>query len=69
MKKNSMSVYFISIIISYIIVKIAYKLSGFKYDFSEGIINVRYLIHIIIWGIIYAIVYFLLKKLLPNKTS
>jgi hypothetical protein len=70
MNKNSMAMTFISILITYIVKKIGFKLVGFHYDiFSEGILNIKFLIDVISWVVIYAIVNFLFKKLSPNRTS
>ena len=52
-----------SIIITYVIVKILYKLTGFHYDFADGIVNIRLLIDIVLWGFVYLTVNFLLRKL------
>jgi hypothetical protein len=58
-----------SIIIAYAIVKFINNITGFHYDISEGIFNMKFLIDITIWGCVYVIVYFLLSKLLPKRTS
>jgi hypothetical protein len=68
MKNSNSFISLVLILLTYVIVKIGHKLAGFHYDiFSEGIMNVKFLIDIMSWGIVYAILYFLLKKLLPLK--
>ncbi|PKP52073.1 MAG: hypothetical protein CVT92_10655 [Bacteroidetes bacterium HGW-Bacteroidetes-1] len=62
-KKTNFFIPFGTIIITYIIVKILYKLTGFHYDFTEGIVNIRLLIDLALWGFVYFSVDFLLKKL------
>jgi hypothetical protein len=57
-----------TIIITYVIVKIVYKLTGFHYAFSDGIANINLLIDIALWGCVYLSVDLLLKKLLSKRT-
>jgi hypothetical protein len=60
----------IAILLTYLIKKLGYKFVGFHYDiFREGQLNIKFLIDVISWVIIYAIVDSLFKKLLPNRTS
>ena len=63
MKKNNGVFVFITIIITYIIVHIIYKLTGFYYNLGDGILNFKFVIDIALWGVIYFVVYILLKKL------
>ncbi|SFH26629.1 hypothetical protein SAMN05421739_1091 [Pontibacter chinhatensis] len=59
---------FISLIITYVVVKVVHSLIGFDYDiFSEGILNLKFLIDVASWAIVSAAVYFLLRKLLPQR--
>lgn len=68
--RNSWSIDFIPLFITYVVVKLVHWLSGFDYDiFSEGIFNIKFLIDIASWGGIYAIVYLLLKALIPNRNN
>ncbi len=68
MKNNNRFIDFIPLIITYIVVKVMHKLVGFNYDpFREGILNVKFLIDIMSWIIVYAVIYILMKKLLPQK--
>jgi|GEM_PF-3569164 hypothetical protein len=62
-KKTNFFIPFSTILITYIIVKILYRLTGFHYDFTEGIVNIRLLIDLALWGFVYFSVDFLLKKL------
>jgi hypothetical protein len=67
-KNNNRVIGFITIIITYVVVKIIHRYAGFQYDISrEGIINVKLLIDIFSWIVVYALVYTLLKKILPQK--
>ena len=62
-KKNSGYITFGSVVITYVIVKIVYKLTGFHYDFSEGLANFKLLIDVSLWCFIYFVSNFLLRKL------
>ncbi len=66
-KNTSVFIAFGSALITYVIVKIVYKLTGFHYDFGEGLANFKLLIDITLWGFIYLIIYFLLRKLLSKR--
>lgn len=68
-KKINRFIAFSSILITYIIVKLVCKLTGFHYDFSDGIVNVKLLIDIALWGFIYLLINYLLKKLFANRTA
>ncbi|MBU5438427.1 hypothetical protein KQI42_10430 [Tissierella sp. MSJ-40] len=52
------------IITTYIIVRIVYKLTGFNYSFSEGILNTKLIIDLILWIIIYVPVKNIFDKVL-----
>ena len=69
MKKSNGSFTFIVILITYIIVHIVYKLTGFYYNFGDGILNFKFVIDIALWGVVYFVVYIFVKKLkfLINK--
>ena len=56
-----------SILITYIIVKIVYVLTGFHYNFSDGIVTIKLLIDIALWGFIYFPVNYLLKRIFTHK--
>ena len=59
---------FISLIITYVVVKVIHNLAGFDYDiFTEGVLNMRLLLDVTSWVIVHAAVNFLLRKLLPEK--
>jgi len=68
-KKNIRFILVSTILITYIIVKVIYKITGFHYDLADGILNIRFLIDIALWGFVYLTVYSLLKKLLLKKTE
>jgi hypothetical protein len=59
--KRSGYVITISIIITYIIVKIVYKLTGFYYSFDEGLLNIKLLIDLSLWAVVFVVVSFLVK--------
>ena len=65
-KKTERNIIIVSIVITYIIVKVIYRLTGFHYDFTDGIINIRFLIDIALWGSVYLTVVFLLRKLFSS---
>ena len=68
-KKTERNIIIVSIVITYIIVKVIYRLTGFHYDFTDGIINIRFLIDIALWGTVYLTVVFLLRKLFSSKVE
>jgi len=63
LKKTNGFIAFGSLITTYILVKIVYRLTGFHYNFSDGIFNAKLLLDIALWGFIYFPVDYLLKKL------
>lgn len=63
MKKDDAIATFVTFIITYVIVHIIYKLTGFYYNFGQGLLNFKLLINIVLWCIVYFIVYMFLKKL------
>lgn len=66
-KKTNRLILVGTIMITYIIVKIAYKLTGFHYDFTDGIANINLLIDIALWGFVYLTVNFILRKFLSKR--
>ncbi|AFS79471.1 hypothetical protein Curi_c24760 [Gottschalkia acidurici 9a] len=50
-------------IIAFIIVRIIRSLTGFNYNFSEGIFNIKILIDLGLWIIVYLIIDFIFNKL------
>jgi len=68
LKKTNGFIAFGSLITTYILVKIVYRLTGFHYNFSDGIFNVKLLLDIALWGFIYFPVDYLLKKLFTKYT-
>jgi len=66
-KKTDRYIIIISIVITYISVKAIYRITGFHYDFTDGIINIRFLIDIALWGSVFLTVIFLLRKLFSLK--
>lgn len=63
--KNNSSGYFIVLvtIFTYIIVKIVYRLTGFYYNFDEGIFNIKLLIDLSLWLAVFIPIHFLVKRL------
>lgn len=66
-KKSNGFIAFGSILTTYIIVKIVYRLTGFHYELSDGIATIKLLIDIVLWLLVYFPVNYLLKKLLVDK--
>lgn len=60
MKKNEGTITFISVIVTYIIVHIVYKLTGFYYHFGQ--LNYKLIVDLLLWAVIYYISYKSLKK-------
>jgi len=52
-----------TILITYVIVRIINKVTGFSYDFSDGVFNINLLIDLAIWFFVYLAVDFLQRKL------
>ena len=68
MNMHSKRTTFISLIITYVVVKVIHILAGFEYDiFSEGILNLKFLVDVAFLAIVHAAVNFLLRKLLSQK--
>jgi hypothetical protein len=63
-KKSYVSI--LVVIITYIITRIIYKLTGFSYSFSEGILNIKLLIDLGLWIIVAVLVNTALNKILSN---
>ncbi|MBU5312509.1 hypothetical protein KQI38_10740 [Tissierella carlieri] len=63
-KKSYVSI--LVVIITYIITRIVYKLTGFSYSFSEGILNIKLLIDLGLWIIVAVLVSTALNKILSN---
>ena len=61
-KENKRTIRFSTLIITYIILKVVRLLTGFHYDFSEGLVNFKFLVDIALWVIVYYAVDFLLRK-------
>lgn len=68
-KKTNRFILVTTIVITYLIVKVIYKFTGFHYDFSDGIINFRFLIDLALWGLVYLTVNFFLRKLFSKSTE
>ncbi|WP_266203282.1 hypothetical protein [Pontibacter kalidii] len=68
MRMDSKRAAFIPLLITYVVVKLVHTFVGFEYDLlSEGLFNMKFVIDIASWAVVYAAVYFLLRKLLPQK--
>ncbi|MFT8352848.1 hypothetical protein [Clostridium saccharoperbutylacetonicum] len=63
MKKNNETIASISFLITYEIVHIIYKVTGFYYSFNEGLINFKLLIDLGLWCIVNFIIFTFLKKI------
>lgn len=61
MKKGQGIIIFISTLLTYFIVHIIYKLTGFYYVFGQ--INYKLFVDLLMWCVIYFIAYLSLKKL------
>ncbi|EKQ52424.1 MULTISPECIES: hypothetical protein [unclassified Clostridium] len=64
-KKNYVNI--LTVILTFIIAHIIYNLTGFQYNFSEGILNLKLLIDLGLWLLIYAAVNIILDKILLSK--
>lgn len=62
LKKNSEITQFIAFATTYIIVHIIHKLTGFNYEFKEGLLNFKLLIDLALWCIVGFIVDMFLNK-------
>lgn len=61
-QKNNVFYPVATIVISFVIVKIINKFTGFHYDIAEGIFNINFLIDFALWLIVYIIVAYILEK-------
>lgn len=57
----------LAVILTFIIVHIIYKLTGFHYSFSEGILNLKMFIDLGLWMLIYIPVNIIVDKILSYK--
>lgn len=64
-KKNYTTI--LTATLTFIIVHIIYKLTGFHYNFSEGILNLKMLIDLGLWLLIYIPVNMILDRMLLTK--
>ncbi len=64
MKRDSVSANLVLFLITYLLVKIIQRLTGFDYDFSEGLFNIKLLIDLLIWIAVYRIVSILFNNFL-----
>lgn len=55
-------------LISFVVTRIIYKIIGFHYDIQEGLFNIKFLIDLGLWIIIYNLIGFLRKKI-KSKTE
>ena len=61
-KENKKTFRFGTLVITYIIVKVISLSTGFHYDFSDGFVNLKFLIDLALWTTVYYAVDFLLRK-------
>lgn len=64
-RKNYVNI--LTVILTFIIAHIIYNLTGFHYNFSEGILNLKLLIDLGLWLLIYVPVNIILDKILLSK--
>ncbi|MFC6999027.1 hypothetical protein [Rufibacter roseus] len=70
MKPGSRLFDFVSLTITYLVVKIGHAALGFQYDFfSKEMFSVNLLIDVLSWAVVYTLVRYLLKKIAPSKES
>lgn len=64
-KTSSIARQIVSIGITFVIVKVIEHFSGFHYDIAEGFFNIKLLIDLALWVLVYFSVFTLLNKLWP----
>lgn len=64
-KKNYVTI--LTVVLTFIIVNFIYKLTGFHYSFSEGLLNLKLLIDLGVWLLIYIPLNIILDKILLSK--
>lgn len=64
-KTSSIPRQIITIGITFVIVKVINHFSGFHYDIAEGFFNIKLLIDLALWVLVYFSVFTLLNKLWP----
>lgn len=59
-KRGSLLITFLSLLLTYIIVKVVYKISGFYYNFDEGF-GIKLVIDLALWVIVFLAIERILK--------
>lgn len=57
----------IDLIITILVTKLLYSLIGFNYSISEGILNIKFLIDLVTWLIVYCAVSYIRKRIILYK--
>ena len=66
-KKSQVTI--LTVIATYIIVRIVYRLTGFSYSLSEGILNMKLLIDLALWIIVFFLVDNISRKMLVKSNN
>lgn len=66
-KKSQVTI--LTFIATYIIVRIVYRLTGFSYSLSEGILNMKLLIDLGLWIIVFSLVGNIFRKVLVKSND
>lgn len=66
-KKSQVTI--LTFIATYIIVRIVYRLTGFSYSLSEGILNMKLLIDLGLWIIVFFLVDNIFRKILVKSNN
>lgn len=66
-KKSQVTI--LTVIATYIIVRIIYRLTGFSYSLSEGILNMKLLIDLGLWIIVFSLVGNIFRKVLVKSND
>jgi hypothetical protein len=59
----------LTVISTYIIVRVVYRLTGFSYSLSEGILNMKLLIDLGLWIIVFFLVDNIFRKILVKSNN
>lgn len=59
----------ISIVFTYIAMRFVYALTGFSYSFSDGLLNVNFLIDLALWAVIFFTVNYLVISLFRKNEN
>ncbi|ALI99977.1 hypothetical protein [Rufibacter tibetensis] len=68
MRTESTRISLMTLLITYIVVKVVHLLTGFNYNpFEEGLLTIKFVLDVVSWVMVYGLVYFIVKKVREPK--